>query len=271
MLSLCPLTVLPCSPLDQIDAAFYAGFDAIGLRLVPTLATDIDVMADSSLRDAIRQRLRSAEIAVLDVEIVRLSPTTDVGALEPMLYFAADLGARSIMVTGVPINAARQEETDEMIAKLHELCHLAQGLGLGVTLEFMVFRTIATLADAIRIRDCVGLPNLTICIDALHLHRSGGTSADLAVLEPGTLSCFQICDGPAEAPEDYAKEARFGRLLPGHGELPLVDMLGALPRDVPIAVEVPGQFSIEKPAGEKALEAAIATRSILKSAGFSIA
>src|SRR5690242_6870683 len=102
MISLCPLTVLPCSPLDQIDAALDAGFDSIGLRLVQALATDIDIMADKALRDAIAKRLSVTGIQVLDVEVVRISPNTDVPALEPLIQYADDVGARSLAVTGDP-------------------------------------------------------------------------------------------------------------------------------------------------------------------------
>src|SRR5690606_34020723 len=57
VLSLSPMTVLPCSPLEQIHAASEAGFDAIGLRLQPALETDIDIMADASLQREIERRL----------------------------------------------------------------------------------------------------------------------------------------------------------------------------------------------------------------------
>ncbi|TIX35272.1 MAG: hypothetical protein E5V40_27200, partial [Mesorhizobium sp.] len=95
------MTVLPCSPFEQIDAALDAGFDAVGIRLVPVLPTDIDIMADKPLRDAVAKRLSQTDLDVLDVEVVRISSDTDVQALVPMLQYAGDIGARSLTVTGV--------------------------------------------------------------------------------------------------------------------------------------------------------------------------
>ena len=63
-LSLSPLTVLPCSPVEQIDAAHKAGFDSVGLRLFPSLPTDVDVMADRPLQ-------RDIESAVLRTRSLR--------------------------------------------------------------------------------------------------------------------------------------------------------------------------------------------------------
>jgi hypothetical protein len=37
----------------------------------------------------------------------------------------------------------------------------------------------------------------------------------------------------------YAEEAMYHRLAPGEGELPLAEMLAALPRDLVVGLEVP--------------------------------
>jgi hypothetical protein len=39
--------------------------------------------------------------------------------------------------------------------------------------------------------------------------------------------------------DNYAEEAMYHRLAPGEGELPLLDMLAALPRDLVVGLEVP--------------------------------
>ena len=88
-LSLSPLTVLPCSPLEQIDAAQAAGFDAVGLRLQPALATDLDVMSDAALQRAIERRLAATGLRVLDVEVFRVGRRTDIVAMEGALAYAA--------------------------------------------------------------------------------------------------------------------------------------------------------------------------------------
>ena len=76
-------------------------------------------------------------------------------------------------------------------------------------------------------------------LDALHFIRSGGTLEELAAADPAAFACFHISDASAAPPHDLAHEARFGRLLPGVGGLPLAEMLEILPRDLPVGIEVP--------------------------------
>src|SRR5690348_8931227 len=71
-LSLSPLTVLPCSPVEQIEAAARAGFHAVGPRVAPAMPTDIEVVSDGSLQRQIRRRIRTTGLQVLDIEVVRL-------------------------------------------------------------------------------------------------------------------------------------------------------------------------------------------------------
>jgi len=267
MFSLCPLTVLPCSPLEQIDAALDAGYDAVGMRLVPVLATDIDVMADKPLRDAVARRLAQTQLDVLDVEVVRISPQTNVQALLPMLQYAGDIGARSLAVTGVPKAEFGPGDEAATVAKLAELAEAASRFGIVAGIEFMAFRNIGTLEAALRYRELAKHPNVAIVVDALHFQRSGGKPDQLMTLDPTAISCFQICDAPATPPEDIAKEARFGRLLPGRGGLPLREMLAALPQDLPLAVEVPDTTRADAPVIEKALEAARSSRAVMAAAG----
>jgi sugar phosphate isomerase/epimerase len=265
--SLCPLTVLPCSPLEQIDAALEAGFDSVGIRLLPVLPTDIDVMADKPLRAAIARRLSHTGLKVLDVEVVRISGETDVEALVPMLQYAGDIGARSLAVTGVPKQEFRPGDEAATAAKLAELCNAAERYGVQPGIEFMAFRSIDTLQTALRYHKLAGHPGLKIVVDALHFHRSGGTPEAIATLDPAIISCFQLCDAAAAAPDDVAREARFGRLLPGKGGLPLGDMLAALSPQTPVGVEVPDMARADLPIIEKAREAFRTSRAVMTAVG----
>jgi len=51
----------------------------------------------------------------------------------------------------------------------------------------------------------------------------------------------QLCDAPWQAPppELIIHEAREGRLAPGQGQLPLAELLAALPEHVEFSVEMP--------------------------------
>lgn len=267
MISLCPLTVLPCSALHQMEFAARAGFDAVGIRLVPVLPTDIDVMSDKVLRDALLKRLSDLTLEVLDIELVRIAPDTDVQALEPMLQFAADLGARSITVTGPAANDFSPDDEARIVVKLTELCELANRYNVKPGLEFMPFRGISSLDSALRYLSFCKHPNLGIVLDLLHFCRSGGTPDDLEKLSPDIVTSIQLCDAPAIAPPDLAKEARYHRLLPGAGGLPLREILKALSPDIPLSVEVPDTNRTDRPGLDKALGAMSASRELLRSIG----
>jgi sugar phosphate isomerase/epimerase len=263
MLSLSPLTLLPCSPLEMIDVALDAGFDAIGIRLFPVLSTDIDVMADRALQKTILQRLSTIDLKVLDVDVVRISPNTDVSALEPALAYACDLGARYITLTATLRSEWKPDEEKDAVRKLRHLCEIAARYDVQPAIEFMVFRGIGTLEHALEIVRLVDHPNLRICLDALHFQRSGGTLEMLKTIDPSLFSCFQICDAPTDVPADVAKEARFGRLYPGEGGLPLPELLAILPADLPVAVEAPALSHAKRSLRDRAHEVARRTRELM--------
>ena len=75
------------------------------------------------------------------------------------------------------------------------------------------------------------------------LHHCRLEEAPAAVVEvrnAGALGWFQICDGPSTAPSDLIAEARGGRMVPGEGELPLVELITAIGPSVAVSVEVQG-------------------------------
>jgi sugar phosphate isomerase/epimerase len=73
------------------------------------------------------------------------------------------------------------------------------------------------------------------------------------------MAYAQICDAPAERPADLDTmlyHARYERLFPGEGGLDLAALLRALPRDLPLTVEVPTQkLAATVPARDRAARA----------------
>ncbi|MCB1461252.1 MAG: sugar phosphate isomerase/epimerase [Nitratireductor sp.] len=266
MLSLAPLTLLPCSPVEIIDAAAGAGFDAVGLRLFPVIDTDIDVMASPALLQSIKERLDETKLKVLDIEVVRVGPELDVPAMLPALQFASEVGARNILVTSLSREDYRENELHHTANKLNELAEVAGAYGLKPMLEFMIFRGVATIEDAVAMVEKAGHPNIGICVDALHLQRSGGNPSALAKVDPALFSCFQICDAPLLPQEDVRREARYGRVYPGEGELPLADILSALPAGIPVSVETPTESRKDVSLADRAREVARRTSEVLATA-----
>jgi sugar phosphate isomerase/epimerase len=109
-----------------------------------------------------------------------------------------------------------------------------------------------------------------LLIDAMHFFRSGGTAAELAALDPQLIGYAQLCDVPRKPiVQDYMKEAMFGRMVPGSGELPLAEFVRALPRDVPIGLEIPMLAQAESGISpyDRLLPAVVAAKALMRSAG----
>lgn len=256
LLSLSAGTVLDAAPEAALDAAVAAGFDGFGIRWDP------ERLPPSRL-SALRGRIESSGLVLLDLEVVRLRPDVPVSAHRAWAETAAALGARFLLAVSHHESPARAVE---------ELCTLADWCspsGVTVALEFMRFTAVPTFrsaSDRLRQAAC---PGLTVLVDALHLHRGGETAAALTAADAGPVGYVQICDAPREAPgapgdlAALADEARHGRLFPGEGELPLADLLGALPADLPCCVEVQSDAWAGADVGERARHAMASTRALL--------
>src|SRR5262249_39412744 len=121
------------------------------------------------------------------------------------------------------------------------LAAMAHERGMELTLEFApphpITNTLSTALAAIRQID---KPGVRLVIDAMHFFRSGGSAAELRAVAADDIGYVQLCDVPRVARiDEYYKEACFARLAPGDGELPLRELVAALPAHVLIGLEVP--------------------------------
>jgi sugar phosphate isomerase/epimerase len=212
-LSLAFLT-LPHVPVPEvIQIAAEAGFSGVGLRLLPATPQEppYALLDDArALREA-RAALAETGLRVMDVEIVRLKPETEVAAFRPFLERAQALGARHVLVAGDDADHARLTE------RFADLCALAAPHGLTADLEFMPWTRVPDLATARAIVEAAGAPNGGVLVDALHFDRSTSTLAEVSALPPALVNYVQLCDGPAEydpSPEGLATLARTARLFP---------------------------------------------------------
>jgi len=225
------LTLLGLAPPEFVGVAAGAGFGAVGLRISPATAREAPwpMRPGSPMLAETVRRCAQAEIEVLDVEAIRLGP--EPADNEPVLEAAAELGARYI-------NAVCEDPDLERLSDhFGELVRSAKPYGVRPVIEFMAYRSVRTLGDAVMI--AARSDGGGILIDALHVRRCGVDLSELAGLRPGLVAYLQVCDAPLAAPPDPVAEARTGRLLPGAGELPLGDLLAAVPGTVPVAVEAP--------------------------------
>jgi sugar phosphate isomerase/epimerase len=201
----------------------------------PMLAETLRRMADTGMR-------------VLDAEIIRIDPQTVIARYEPLFETGAALGASFINVMGDDPDLHRARDTFGALAAA------AHPYGLRPAIEAIPYMRVKTLADAAVL---VGDSGGGIIIDPLHLQRSGGSPGDVGSLDPKLIAYCQLCDAPLAAPHnlprprelprgqsvegitDLALEARAVRLLPGDGELPLTEIIAALPPGLAFSVETP--------------------------------
>jgi sugar phosphate isomerase/epimerase len=189
---------------------------------------------DPVLRREMLATLRDRRVNIALGEGYLFRPGLDIRDQAADLGLMAELGVKC--ANAVSIDPDMSRNIDQYAA----FAELAAAQGMAASIEFMPGLPIGNLAAAVQVVRQVNQAHLRLLIDCMHLMRSGGSAADLAALGPAMIGHIQICDAPLQAPmSNYAMEARCERMIPGTGELPLHDILCALPRDVVASLEVP--------------------------------
>lgn len=263
LLSIAHLSVLDANPLELIAAAADGGLDAVGLRIIAPRPGDVvaPVAGNPPAIRELKAELAARSVRLLDIEAVIVSPTLDPAMLAPAFEAAAELGARYVLANMyVPDRA----EAAEGFARL---CREAARFDLDVMLEFLPISELKTVAAAVETLRAAGASNGRLLVDALHLSRSGGSPADLAGIPAELMPYAHICDAPAAIPalDDLIPEIRAGRLLPGEGELPLADLIRALPAGIPLAIEAPCRATAGLSVADRVARAGAAARKLLAS------
>jgi sugar phosphate isomerase/epimerase len=199
-LSLANLTIADAGPLELLEAAAAAGFDSVNMWLIPPPAmaafnvkcgATTPVVGNATLIREINARIATTGVRVFEASCSWLSPAFTRPETAPVLDTMAQIGTRRVSVVGW--DADRQR----LIANLAALCADAAVYGMTLTLEFMPYSAVRTVAEAAEVLAAVGAPNLDVLVDVLHLARSGGTPADLQLLDPRHIGVVQLCDAPA--------------------------------------------------------------------------
>jgi sugar phosphate isomerase/epimerase len=251
LVSLPHLCMLDATPPELVRAASSAGFDAVGIRLQPTMQGEKQhpMLGETPMMKETLSLLGDTGLEVLDIETIWLRPDTDPKALLPVLEAAARLGAQSIQAVGGDENIASTYD------KFAELAELAKPLNLRVEYEYMALSPVESLAVARDIIEKSGADNVGILVDTLHIARCNTQIEELAALPDRFVNVLQLCDALKVAPpnlEAMFEEARYGRLLPGDGELMLAEVWDVMPKGAHISVEVPLAAARHLPFAERA-------------------
>jgi sugar phosphate isomerase/epimerase len=207
-----------------------------------------------SLRDD--PRLRRDLLAVMDDRGVSISlgeglliaSGVDVRSYADDLDIMAEL--RIPRINTVSLEPDRARTFDE----LGVLTDLAAERGILTSVEPVPGLAIADIASAMAAVDHVDREEISLLIDTMHVARSGAGPSDLRSLPAKRIGHIQLSDVPLRSTTEYhyAEEAMYHRLPPGEGELPLAEMLAALPGDRVVGLEVPMQSRAE--AGVSAMD-----------------
>jgi sugar phosphate isomerase/epimerase len=260
--------------IGMLEPIRQAGF--AGLSITPGMVFALQARG-ATLAD-IRARIADAGLQVAEVDCIGCwlpgqgpAPHVDPdlsGLLtqltpERMLPMAAALGARSVSVVeifGVPV------ETGPAAEAFAAICDQARDYGLLVHIEFIPAGGVGDLETAAEIVRRADRPNGGLTIDALHLARGGAQVCDLMAIAPEHIMAVQLCDGPRTPPANLAAEMMGGRLLPGEGELGVVELVRALDRigsTAPIGVEVFSSAVTDQPTTALAQAWAKAARRVI--------
>ncbi|MBW8755272.1 MAG: sugar phosphate isomerase/epimerase [Sphingomonadales bacterium] len=233
------ISALGMTPVDAIGLTAELGLRRTGMAPAPITANPHhfapwDLRSDPALVRATKAAAAEHGVAITLGEGFLIMPGLEIAQMAGALDIMAELGAPVVNAVVIEQDRARAADEFGLFARM------AGERGLAATIEFMPLMWPATLAEAVAFLAEVGAPNGKLLLDAMHVYRSGATTAEVAALDPAMIAYVQLCDVPLPArSDDYGEEARHERRCPGEGDLPLAEFLRAVPAGVTVGLEVP--------------------------------
>lgn len=196
---------------------------------------------DTSLRRNLLVAMDDRGVSIALGEGLLIAPSVDVRSYAADLDVMAEL--RIPRINTVSLEPDRARTFDQLAA----LTDLAAERGVLTSVEPVPGLAIADLPTAMAAVEHVGRDEISLLIDTMHVARSGAAPDDLRSLPAQRIGHVQLCDVPLRSTKEhsYAEEAMYHRMAPGDGELPLAEMLGALPHDCVVGLEVPMRSAAE--------------------------
>jgi sugar phosphate isomerase/epimerase len=237
-------TVLGFPPVDFVHLAADLGCRTISMKARggagdpnmpynPWQHPAFSFLDDAALRRRMAAALaeRGVSISLAEGSVVR--PGTELLASPAYLDAMAELGVTRLNAVSLDPDLGRT--FDQYAALAQE----AAGRGMETVTEFAPQMTVGDLDTGLRAVRHVGRPDFRLLVDTMHVVRSGATAADLAAVDPELIGYIQLCDSTRQPRSARYSDDTSDRDIPGEGELPLVDLLLALPPGLPVGLEVP--------------------------------
>lgn len=242
------LSVFNLPPVEFVHLAADLGCHHISSGLIsipinPHNYPEWSLRDDPALRRGMIAAMRERDVSISLGEGFSVRAGMDVRDRAADLAQMVELGVRRINTISLDPDLSRSFDQFALLAEM------AAATGVETTVEFGPGMTIDSLTTAVSAIRHVGRADFRLLVDTMHLVRSGSTAADIRALDPNMIGYAQLCDVPLVASNpSYMEEAMFERMTPGHGELPLADIIAALPSDVVLGLEIPQRAVAE--AGE---------------------
>lgn len=233
------LSVFGLPPVDFVDLAADLGCRYIStflreLPMVPLGYPAFSLKDDVALRKDMLAAMNHRGVAISLGDGFLVLPGADMRTFAVDLDVMAELGVPRINVVSLDPDRGR---TFDQCAVLTDL---AAQRGIETTIEAVPGLTVGDIPTALAAVKHVGRSDCRLLIDTMHLVRSGSSAVDLANIGPDHIGYAQLSDATLQPRTDnYAEEAMYERMVPGEGELPLRDILAALPADIVIGLEIP--------------------------------
>lgn len=241
---------LPPVAFVQLAAELHCPYITTALRSMDYNPHDYprySLKDDLGLRRELIAAMRDCGVSLSLGEGFGIWPDSDVrDAYGADLEVMGELGIKRISAVSLDTDMKRSFD------QLGKLAEMAAAVGMDTVLEFVPTFAIADLPAAVAAIRHVGRRDFQLLIDTMHVARSGARAADIEALDPDMIGYVQLCDAPL-VPKipSYLEEAMFERMVPGTGELPLLDILRALPRNRIIGLEVPLRSEAQAGVGPK--------------------
>jgi len=252
------MTVRQASLPELILLAADQGFDTL-----TTTAALVD-QAGVSLEE-LRKRCEDSGVAIGYIDGLHSPlPETPTGVSEERCYEIAEgLGAPAINAVHL---RGPSSPFSEMLDALGALTERAAQRGLRILIEFLPDTGIPDFPVALELVRQIDDDHIRVMLDTWHLARTGGGPHQLIDDAPALVGGLQVSDR-CKVQDTVPYVRMSGRYLPGHGEVPLSEILlpvlAAHP-ELPVGVEVINDELLAMPAAEAASTAASALRELLQ-------
>jgi sugar phosphate isomerase/epimerase len=189
---------------------------------------------NTALRREMKAAMRDRGVSISLAEGLTVRPNVQARDRAAEFDLFAELGAQRVNVVSLDPDLGRTIEQFALTAEM------AAERGMQTTTEFAPGLTVADLPSALEVIRQIDRPDFRLLIDTMHLIRSGSSPTDLAGIDPDLIGYVQLSDAPRVSQfSSYMQEAMTERRIPGEGELPLLQIIEAVPRDRIISLELP--------------------------------